>query len=94
MAKFAVGEIAIVTVSKIEEFPVGCEVEILAVYDPPLWGDCQYLVYEEFVSFRGVRQVWANDSCLKKKNPPEETTDWEEIEKISGWNPLKTPILA
>lgn len=76
MSKFSVGEIAIVVNSRLAEFPNGSEVEVLAVYDPPYAGrrDLQYLIHIA----AGVR-IFANDRCLRKKQPPrEEVGRWED----------------
>lgn len=43
--------------------------------------------------------LWSNNNMtaqkefnLRKKPPKEKTSTWEEVEKISGWNPTKTLV--
>ncbi|MDE2104943.1 MAG: hypothetical protein KGL39_47335 [Patescibacteria group bacterium] len=86
MAKFSVGEIAIITFSVMEQFPIGCEVEILDVLDPPRGedGEFQYLIARQ-----PKRLIYASDKCLRKKRPPgapiarEEVGSWD----LCPWRP-------
>jgi hypothetical protein len=72
---FKVGEIAIITFSVVPEFPIGTEVTILGFGERGLPEGCQYLIYR-----RGRTRYFANDYCLKRKDPP------ADREPLGSWN--------
>ncbi len=77
---FAVGEVAVIAVSYLPEFPVGMEVTVLRVHGAP-GSEFEYVIHE---SRHDV--VCASRRCLRKKRPPpkrEEVGDWE----LCPWQP-------
>jgi len=85
MPKFAVGEIADVTNGRSWK-----ECEILGL--PPQWGANQYYIHVPgSTGSNGEHEDrWLISECyLRKKKPPEELGDWDEIEKLTNWNPTK-----
>lgn len=84
-----VGDVAIVVYSRMFEFPVGCEVVLLAecpgCTHPEHNNGCWIIRPEPFV-------VSATRKCLRKKRPPQndcnELGSWE----LCPWQPADRPI--
>lgn len=77
MSKFAVGEIAIISMSRRPEYPVGSEVLIVEVCGPtakcPNWpAFAQYRIEPQ----RCLYPIYANDKCLRKRPPKQ---DWVKL---------------
>lgn len=86
MSEFKIGEAATFVAPK-HECADGC-------YE--LSGqDCMVIGFWERshveVEFAGGRRVIALRSHLRKKRPPEETTTWQAVKSIAGWNPQGVP---
>ena len=90
MSLFHVGEVAIVTFSCMPEFPIGREVTILEVCEPPLYGmhEFQYVIART-QGVAGINTIYANDQCLRKKRPPDADREplgrWDEC----PWSPFE-----
>lgn len=84
MAKFAIGEIAIVLGGK--DRPTA-ECEIMAL---PGHID-RYLIKVDGGKSRTKTGWWAQrEWALRKKKPPKEALgSWQEVDKIINWNPTK-----
>jgi hypothetical protein len=93
MSLFHVGEVAIITESYIPEFPVGSEVTILEVCDPPPYENAgfQYVIarpnYDVLPGH--TITIYGNDACLRKKPPPDVDREplgrWDEC----PWSPCE-----
>jgi len=86
MNKFKVGEIAIIKLdlggNHLET--IGRECEIIEAYP-------SINVYKVTIpSIKDGFDFWKAKGCeLRKKPPKEETSSWEEIQKLTNWNPKK-----
>lgn len=91
MSKFKVGEVAIVVNADYHKNHIGRECEIICVNPVTLSGAPRD--YE--ISIKGIRAPaltngwYTHESHLRKKKPPQETSTWEEVQEIVGWNPSK-----
>ena len=84
MSKFSVGEIAIIagpSAHGVYDY-TGKEVEILS---EPYIDEYQDYGYE--VDIDGDRNWFVPEYQLKKKKPPHDY--WQDVEKVTGWNPTK-----
>ena len=100
--KFEIGEIAIFMI----DFTVpgicqsGSECEIYSgpyhgidEYEHGCDGEWYWCVFDGDPSPRGPNNSWAVRAVsLRKKKPPEELSTWEEVQKITGWNPTKQNV--
>lgn len=87
MAKFEVGEVAIIT-GAAHPFThlIGCEVEITS--HPSIVSE--YGVgYTGIANGRNPHPDYFEEAALRKKKPPEELSSWEEVQKLTNWNPVK-----
>lgn len=41
----------------------------------------------------GANHYFATPPCLRKKQPPQETSSWEEIASMTGWKPSTKELL-
>lgn len=93
MAKFSVGEVAILTNVFHPTYAVmsGSEVTILKLPAPRMTrhvDDNLFRIEETYViEVPGYGKFAADENQLRKKRPPEETTSWDKC----VWNPLKQP---
>ena len=87
MAKFKVGEIAVIVDSVFHEF-IGAECVILGPAEN--WDDADYIVGINADTSKYNDGQWVtSEKNLRKKKPPEELSTWEEVQAITNWNPKK-----
>ena len=88
MTNFQLGEIVIITKSDYSNWPVGMEVEILALPGcDPTWPHA-YQIGWETVPHLGRRRVVAPEHCLRRRNwPREQLGSWDEISVATAWRP-------
>ena len=89
MAKFEIGEIAVIIKDLSGNLPhvIGADVEIIT--GPP---SDEYIY--DYVTKDGDGNIWyCIESELRKKKPPkEELSTWEAIQKLTDWNPKKVSV--
>lgn len=85
MAKFEVGEVAILDVPRYPEL-TGLECTILKI---GVENEDDYLIEVCGINPKqyGAESFTCYEHNLRKKRPPEELSTWEEIQKITDWNP-------
>lgn len=49
--------------------------------------DCSHVEVE----FAGGHRVTALRRHLRKKRPPEDTTSWDSVAEVTGWQPARVP---
>lgn len=90
MAKFEIGEIALAYNDDTGDVS---ECEIIAVpgHSLPIFpcGDYVINVPTNKSSTRPNGYWEAEEKFLRKKKPPEELSTWEEVQKLTNWNPKK-----
>lgn len=89
MAKFSVGEMAIIDNCKSYPSFIGMECEILSnPYDGIGSITGELCIGYDACLQNGEKHSIA-ERCLRKKKPPQELTTWEEVQKLTNWNPTK-----
>jgi len=89
MSKFKVGDVVIfIDSDRAHHNLIGEECEVLRLLDSSVSSYPTPQFYE--ISLRDKnRYIGCAENCLRKKKKPEETSSWEEIQKLTNWNPQK-----
>jgi len=93
MSEFKVGEVAIVAnvVNQILSCYIGTEVTIVGELRPASrLSRLEGQMVHDIRTVDGVSAI-ARPCDLRKKRPPQETTDWQAIASITGWHPAGVP---
>lgn len=91
MNKFEIGEIAIIDNSVHKPEFVGMECEIISREIYGIAKGTEYAAYGYIVEINGETHGFVK-ACLRKKKPPQELSTWEEVEKLTHWNPTKVYV--